>query len=150
MNDLRTSLIIEAMMLASLALLLAAFLIPEWHRRRQASSQVQREKELALRQDELLRKCVEKLTAEFADRIPICRGTYSHRSLPLEPANLEIWYIVQQAATEKAAHGDGRFESLNTRTREELLYSGYFRNSRETLCVRLLSEETLATPFWFM
>ena len=83
-----------------------------------------------------------KIKEEFADRIPIVRACYIPRSGPLEEAYLDIWYVVETRAMEDAVDL-GTNRELWERTRDELLFSGYFRDRRDVLTVKVVSEERL-------
>ena len=92
--------------------------------------------------DQILDACLEKIREEFARRIPIVRAYSMRGGALLEESYLYVRYVVETAAIEDAVDMDTRNE-LETRTRDQLLFSGYFRERRDVVSVLLVSEERL-------
>lgn len=90
--------------------------------------------------DQLVQTCIDRIKEEFADRIPIVDTFFSR--YVVDQQRLEIWYLVKTAAIEDSIRNDIR-EALRVRTRDELLYSGYFRDRHEAVSTRVASEERL-------
>ena len=95
--------------------------------------------------DQILESCIEKIREEFADRIPIVRAYPVRDFYPiLEESGMHIRYVVETAAAEDSVDPD-TYGELEDRTRDLLLYSGYFRDRKDVISVRVISEERLRT-----
>ncbi|MCC6695259.1 MAG: hypothetical protein IT365_06485 [Candidatus Hydrogenedentes bacterium] len=86
---------------------------------------------------------MKKVTEEFKKRIPIVRAYFMRGSSVLEDSELYIRYVVETAAIEDSIDSH-TYAELTERTRDELLFSGYFRErGQDVLSVLVVSEERL-------
>jgi hypothetical protein len=96
-------------------------------------------------QAELLQATIDKVIKEFADRLVVLE-TELYRS-PQRSTELLVFFIVD-AETERSPQTAEIAADLDRAFRHDLLLSGYFRSSDETVSTLVMSRETYESP-WF-
>jgi hypothetical protein len=101
--------------------------------------------------DRILAGAIEKVSREVANRVTILETKIERRADggPCDGnPQLFAFFIVDENAERQAPGRDGLTAQINEALRRELLLSGYFRLSHETLHVLVMSLKTYESPWW--
>jgi hypothetical protein len=109
---------------------------------------LRRRKERTPPQNEIIEACIKKVREEFKDRVPVVRTYFSKGKSFYGAPTLRIEYFVETAAMEDSIDSK-TYRELQDRTRDELLFMGYFRERKDEVSVLVYSEERVKNDKYY-